>query len=214
LGFSLEFRNSAGAAGASAAKGAHVVRRKGRRQRWTTALATALAVASLAHAEVAHAQVAQAGAPTLETAVKAAYLAKFAPFVVWPASVFATPTAPLALCVQGDDPFGPLLDHEAAGQSVGGHPVAVRRVAQLAADSGCQIAFVGGSSVQSRAAALKAVDGLPVLTVTDGGDSSGRGIVQLVLTDGRVRFAIDADKARQSGMTISSRLLALGVAGR
>jgi hypothetical protein len=178
-------------------------------QRWTTALATALAAASLAHAPIACAE-----AQTLETAVKAAYLAKFAPFVIWPASVFATSTTPLALCVQGDDPFGPLLDHEAAGQSVGGHPVVVRRLAQLAADSGCQIAFIGGSSAQSRAAALKAVEGLPVLTVTDGGDSGGRGIVQLVLTDGRVRFAIDADKARQSGMTISSRLLALGVAGR
>jgi hypothetical protein len=173
-------------------------------QRWTTALVTALVATSVAHAE----------APTLETAVEAAYLAKFAPFVVWPASVFATPGAPLSLCVQGDDPFGPLLDHEAAGQSVGGHPVAVRRVAQLGADSSCQIAFVGGSAAQSRAAALKAVDGLPVLTVTDASDSGGRGIVQLVLIDGRVRFAIDADKAKQSGMIISSRLLALGVGAR
>jgi hypothetical protein len=172
-------------------------------KRWLTALVTALAAASVARAE----------APTLETAVKAAYLAKFAPFVVWPPSAFASPAAPLSLCIQGDDPFGPLLDHEAAGQGVGGHAVVVRRVAHLDADSGCQIAYVGGSTAQSRAAALKAVDGLPVLTVTDAGDG-GRGIVHLVLIGGRVRFQIDADRARQSGLQVSSRLLALAVAPR
>jgi hypothetical protein len=168
-------------------------------RRWT-----ALLIALLAGS------VARAAGPPLELEVKAAYLTKFAPFVVWPAAAFAGPNAPLVLCVQGDDPFDGLLDRLAAGQSVGTHPVIVRRVPRLAADSGCQIAYLAGSCAQSQAAALKAVDGQPVLTVTDAdGEGGGKGIVHLVLINGRVRFMIDAGKAGQSGLAISSKLLAL-----
>jgi YfiR/HmsC-like len=143
-----------------------------------------------------------------EQSVKADYLAKFAPFVVWPQDSFANPTAPLVLCVQGDDPFGESLDNLTAGRSVGTHPIIVRRVARIDADSGCHIAYLAGSSAQSAAAALKALEGRPVLTVTEG-EGGERGIVHLVQTNGRVRFAIDSAKAGQCGLAISSKLLAL-----
>ena len=114
------------------------------------------------------------------------------------------------LCIQGDDPFGETLDRLTAGQSVGTHPITVRRVARIEPDSGCQIAYLAGSPAQSRAAALKALEGRPVLTVTDAnGAGEDRGIVHLVLTNGRVRFAIDDAKAGQCGLAISSKLLAL-----
>src|SRR6185295_16921977 len=61
---------------------------------------------------------AAAGAAEPEYAVKAAYLVKFPFFVEWPASAFASPTAPLVLCVIGDDPFGSLLDEAAGGQEM------------------------------------------------------------------------------------------------
>jgi hypothetical protein len=151
-----------------------------------------------------------AAASPAELEVKAAYLTRLAPFVVWPPGVFAGPSAPLALCVQGDDPFGGVLDRLAADQSVGTHPLVVRRTPRLAVDSGCQVAFIAGSSAQTQAAALKAVENLPVLTVTDAdGEGGGKGIVHLVVIEGRVRFMIDAGKAAQSGLTISSKLLAL-----
>ena len=145
-----------------------------------------------------------------DQSVKAAYLTKFAPFVVWPPGAFGGPTAPLVLCVQGDDPFGATLDRLAEGQRIGDRALVVRRVARIDADSGCQIAYLAGSSAQSPDAALKAVEGRPVLTVTDADGAGGaRGIVHLVLADGRVRFAIDSGKAAQCGLTISSKLLAL-----
>ena len=168
--------------------------------RWAVALAVCL---------VATAAAAGAG-PPLELEVKAAYLAKFAPFVVWPQTAFASPSAPLVLCVQGDDPFGRVLDRLTQGQNVGHHPVVVRRMARLTPDSGCQIAYLAGSPAQSQADALHVVNGRPVLTVTDAdGSGGGRGIVRLVLIDGRVRFMVDAGRAGQSGLSISSKLLAL-----
>ncbi len=68
-----------------------------------TALAAALAFGMAGGLALAE-------SPPLERAVKAAYLAKFAPFVVWPEAAFAAPKAPLVLCVQGDDPFDGMLD--------------------------------------------------------------------------------------------------------
>ena len=173
--------------------------RRQRPRRWTALLAACLLAPVVAKA-------------TPQFEVEAAYLAKFAPFVVWPQTVFPTPKSPFVICVQGDDPFGAQLDQLTAGQSVGAHPVIVRRLPRVASDSGCQIAYLGGSPVQSQGDALRAVEGQPVLTVTDAGaagDDSGKGMVRFVLINGRVRFLIDAGKAGQSGLAISSKLLAL-----
>lgn len=153
-----------------------------------------------------------AAADSLELAVKATYLYKLAPFVSWPPSAWPRPNAPLVICVQGSDPFGPLLDRATAGQAVGGHPVTVRRLARMDAESGCQIAYVAGGPAQSQAQALQAVDGTPVLTVTDEGRGGPKGIVHLLLDGGKVRFSIDAARAQESGVAISSKLLALAVA--
>jgi hypothetical protein len=182
---------------------------------WTAAAAACLigapaaaAIPPAASTPPAASPAVQAAPPASEQSVKAGYLAKFAPFVVWPPETFAGPTAPLVLCVQGDDPFGETLDRLTAGQSVGTHPIIVRRVARIDADSGCHIAYLAGSSAQSPTAALKALEGRPVLTVTEG-EGGERGIVHLVQTNGRVRFAIDAARAGQCGLAISSKLLAL-----
>ena len=149
---------------------------------------------------------------SLELAVKATYLYKLAPFVSWPAGAYASPNAPLVICVQGADPFGSILDRATAGQTVGPHPVTVRRVARLERGSGCQIAYLAGGPGQSQAQALDAVGEAPVLTVTDEARGGPRGIVHLVLNGGKVRFSIDAERAHQSGVTISSKLLALALA--
>lgn len=147
---------------------------------------------------------------SLPQAIEAAYLAKFAPFVVWPDKTLGAVDAPLTLCVQGADPFGEALDRASAGQRVGSHPIVVRRIDTLGADSGCQIAYVGGSPAQPAAAALKAVAQAPVLTVTDEESRGGKGIVQLFWMNGRLRFAIDSDMAAKAGLAISSKLMALG----
>jgi hypothetical protein len=173
--------------------------------RWPTVLAAALAALCPGAG--------RAGDDSFELAVKATYLYKLAPFISWPNAAWSTPGAPMVICVQGADPFGQLLDRATAGQAVGSHPVVVKRVARLAPDTGCQIAYVAGGAAQSKAQALQAVEGAPVLTVTD--EARGppaRGIVDLELDGGRVRFSIDAGQADRNGVAISSKLLALAVA--
>jgi len=150
---------------------------------------------------------------SLELAVKATYLYKLAPFVSWPPEAYAGPTAPLVICVQGADPFGQVLDRAVSGQAVGSHPVTVKRLARIDAESACHIAYLAGGPAQSQAQALQAVERLPVLTVTDearGG--AAKGVIHLLLAGGKVRFSIDAGLAEADGVAISSKLLALAVA--
>src|SRR5258707_195629 len=111
------------------------------------AAAAALAILSLGGG-------APAAALSLEVAGKAAYLYKLAPFVSWPAQAWPAPNAPLVICVQGADPFGPMLDQATAGQAVGSHPVQVKRLARLDAAAGCHIAYVAGGAAQTQAQAL------------------------------------------------------------
>lgn len=147
----------------------------------------------------------------LELAVKAAYLCKLGSFVAWPAAAFGTAADPLVICIQGADPFGRVVDREVAGRRVGTHPMVVRRILRLERGSGCHVAYVAGSGSQSAAQALAAVEGAPVLTVTDSDRGPAKGVVHLVLNGRKVRFAINAAQAQAAGLEISSKLLALAV---
>ncbi|MBP2159293.1 MULTISPECIES: YfiR family protein [Asticcacaulis] len=148
---------------------------------------------------------AQAQPSQLETAVKATYLYKLAPFVEWPADDSA---GPFTICVVGPDPFGPLLDKAVAGQAYDGRPFAVTRTATLTAPDTCEIAYAGGTA-QQVAATLRAAEGHPVLTVTDG--SQAAGMVNFTLHQGKVRFRIDQAATEASGLTVSSKLLSLAL---
>ncbi len=148
-------------------------------------------------------------APALEYAVKANYLYKFGPFVEWPASAFATPTAPFNVCVLGNDPFGTALDDAVRGQTISGHPVAVRRLQRVSGNPDCHVLYMGRSGTQKTAEALRMLRDMPVLTVTDEQQGVDGGIVHFVLQNGRVRFVIDTAAAQASGLVLSSKLLGL-----
>lgn len=149
---------------------------------------------------------------SLEIAVKATDLYKFAAFVEWPSSAFSGPTEPAVLCVAGDDPFGPVLDQAVRGQRIGGRPITVVRLDRVDRGAPCSILFVAPSRRQPPGDALDKVRGQPVLTVTDeAGDPGARGMIDFVLQDGRVRFRIDPRMAERSGLQISSKLLSLAV---
>jgi hypothetical protein len=164
------------------------------------AVALALALTGLAG---------MARADGLETAIKATYLYKFAPFVEWPDSAFAGPTSPFALCIVGADPFGSVLDRAVQGQHVGERPIVVRRLDTAQRAVGCQVVYLAGSPGQSVAEALKALRGAPVLTVADG--RAAGAMINFELRDQRVRFEIDDAAAADAGLNISSKLLSLAV---
>ena len=148
----------------------------------------------------------------VEYAVKATYLYKFVPFVQWPAAAFASPTSPVILCVVGGGGFSTTLDQAVSGERVEGRPVLSRQLPAVDSDSGCHVLYTSGSVAQSVSQGLAAVQGKPVLTVTDSPPAAGaKGIVNFVLADNRVRFEIDNQAAAKNGLLISSKLLSLAV---
>jgi hypothetical protein len=149
-----------------------------------------------------------------ETAVKAAFLPRFARYVTWPPAARPAPGQPVQLCVIGVDPFGPTLDQAAAGQAVDGHAILVRRLASLRGAAGCHVAFVQGANRQATGQLLAGLNRLPVLTVTDARFGAQRGVIHFSIVSERVRFFIDDAEAAERGLSISSRLLALAVAVR
>lgn len=164
------------------------------------ALTFACAIAAALLAPVA------ARAQVSDTAVKAAFIPKFARYVTWPQSARAS--GPMAICIIGDDPFGDLINRAASGQQVDGRGFVVKRLASATGASDCAIAVVDGDRTGETLAALGRQ---PILTVTDSRNSSQRGIIHFAVVDGRVRFFIDDAQARARGLTISSRLLALAI---
>ena len=150
---------------------------------------------------------------SIEYAVKAAYLYKFAPFVDWPLSAFASASSPFQLCVLGRDPFGASLDQAVSGQRVDEHRVVVRRLDRVDAASGCHVLYLGASPSQTAAEALRAVRGSAILTVADG-DREGGAIIKFVVKDNRVRFDIDTAAAAANHVTISSKLLGMAMSVR
>jgi hypothetical protein len=144
---------------------------------------------------------------SLEYAVKATFLYKFAPFVDWPPATFGDANIPFVVCIVGADPFGDATERTMDGLRIGTHPLVLRRLATADARSGCHVMFVAGSPAQPVSQALDAVRGTPTLTVTDAAQPGG--IIQFVMVNDRVNFDIDANAAAANHLTISSKLLAL-----
>jgi hypothetical protein len=161
----------------------------------------------------------QTAKPT-EYQVKAAYLANFAKFVEWPGGASAPPAAaaaqgnaagqadePFAICVLGQDPFGPALEAALSGETVGRHPLVPRRVTNGKEAAACRVVFFGGDDHDLRKD-LTALEKSAVLTVGDQPEFLKRGgMIQFVLDGNRVRFEVNLTAAKKVGLNLSSELL-------
>jgi hypothetical protein len=173
--------------------------------RWERVLVgCALAAALLAAAS------AQVLSGPRESAVKAAFLIKFASFVEWPRGPVATPQAPLVIGVLGDDSLFADLEQLAQGQSVNGRPVVARRLRELPGERDpVHILFLAASSEGRLEDLVSRVTG-PVLIVTQSGNALSFGAaLNFVVERGRVRFEASPRAPEAHGLKLSSRLLAV-----
>jgi hypothetical protein len=78
----------------------------------------------------------------------------------------------------------------------------------------CQILFIGHIAPKAAVDLFHAVDGQPVITVTDKSRGVTGGMIGFVMDGRRVRFEIDAAAAEAAGAPISSKLLGLATTVR
>lgn len=143
-----------------------------------------------------------------EYQIKAAFLYNFAKFIEWPPGDFADTSAPLRICVLGQDPFGQELRNIANDKTVNGRKLQVNQVADLQNARTCHILFIASSEKAELKQALESLRGTGALTV---GDTKGfveqGGMINFVLENDRVRFEVNHRAAEQAGLKISSKLL-------
>lgn len=148
--------------------------------------------------------------PPSDYQLKAAFLFNFAKFIDWPNSSFAGPQSPFTICILGQDPFGSVLDDTLKGKTIGGRPIAVRRLKDKADGRQCQMVFVSSSESGHLAEIIGSLQVANVLLVGESNRFAvSGGTIELTLEDNHIRFKINTDAADRSGLTVSSKLLAL-----
>ncbi len=149
---------------------------------------------------------APAGGPEPEYRVKAAILCNIARFVRWPAAEGNSTD----ICILGEDPFGGALDDATRGRQIDGRAVVLRRYHDPEDLTGCHILFIAGSESRRVEQIVRRVAPFPTLTISEIPRFTSRGgMVNFVLSGGRVNLEINLAAARRARIEISSQLLAL-----
>ena len=146
--------------------------------------------------------------------LKAVFIYNFAKLTRWPEDVWGNDGVPLTLCTAGKDAVVGALTW-LRGKRVKGHEVEVVTLEQGQARGGCHVLYIAASEQAHLSEALLAVEGQPVLTISEIGDflDHGGGI-ELLRDADRIRFKINLDATQQAGLELSSRLLNLAVVVR
>jgi hypothetical protein len=153
----------------------------------------------------------EAQSRSAEYRLKAAVLSKFPEFAAWPDAALGSGST-FNICVATPNPFGTALAELAGGEVVHGRALATRQVARPDDIDRCHVLFLPAMSSASRRAFLSRAATRPTLTVSDTPEFlDDGGIVELRMSEGRVRFAINAAAADRAGLRLSSQLLRLAV---
>lgn len=152
------------------------------------------------------------GAEADEYEVKAAYLYRFLPFVTWPEEAGITTGQPIVVAVVGEDPFGTRLKNALRGKEIDRHPIVLKHFRSFKEYQPSAVLFVSRSEQKHYGLILSRLEGQPVLVVGEGEEfCRAGGSIGFLTVDNKVRFAISQAAMRQSGLQISSKLMALAV---
>jgi len=147
-----------------------------------------------------------------EYRVKAVFLYNFGRFVAWRP---APKSDSFAVCVLGQDPFGPALDATVAGETIDHAQVVARRISRTQDAASCRIVFISSSEDRQMKEILAELGRTNVLTVSDAPRFTRRGgMVQFILDGSRVRFEVNLAAVERAGLSLSSELLKLAISVR
>jgi hypothetical protein len=143
-----------------------------------------------------------------EYEVKATYLYNFGKFVEWPAHGLQAQSDSFAICVLGENPFGPALNATVAQETIAGKSVVAKQIPAPQDAVNCRVLFIGSSEDKRLKEILGSLGTASVLTVSDLPNFAQRGgMVQFILEGNKVRFEVNSATAERAGLTLSSELL-------
>ncbi|HVK99837.1 MAG TPA: YfiR family protein [Dongiaceae bacterium] len=138
--------------------------------------------------------------------IKAAFLYNFTKFVTWPAEM-EQQGGDLRLCIFNSNPFGEYL-YQLSGRKVRNFELKVIQPTSASELESCAILFLVGAS--NREQMLEKLATRPILTVSDQEDFAvDGGAIELLSENNRIRFDVNLQTVRDSGLKMSSKLLQL-----
>lgn len=141
--------------------------------------------------------------------VKAAYLYNFSNYVEWPSGVFADNGSVMNFCILADA-MQTLALEKIPHSSSSGRLLELRFIGKspaLGELSNCHVVYVSTSRHSELAAVTEKLAGSPSLLISD----EDSGVINFVVQDQKVRFAVNLSLARKAGLKISSQILKLAV---
>jgi hypothetical protein len=145
-----------------------------------------------------------------EYQVKAVFLYNFTQFIDWPEKAFNSPDEPFIIGIMGDDPFGNYIDRMVEGESIGTHPIKIKRCHDLRSALSCHILYINSFDREWLRTILNSVSQKNILTVSDYPSFNNLGgIIRFYTEDNKIRLQINLPRSKEAELSISSKLLSV-----
>ncbi|MBI5816669.1 MAG: YfiR family protein [Nitrospinae bacterium] len=154
-----------------------------------------------------------AGEAALPQQIKAAFIYRFTFYVTWPEKSFANQSSPFVIWAPEKNEIYTHLLETVAGKTAQGRHIEVKRyIWPQDLKGAAHIIYVGKTQVKDMDKLVHAAEaftpGVFIVSESSGAEWSGASLNFITEKD-RVRFQINMDPAKKSGLSISSKLLRL-----
>jgi len=147
--------------------------------------------------------------PNAEYVLKTIFLYNLAKFVSWPSDSFEDAQSPIVFGVLDKNPFGSALDAIRI-KTIQNRKIMIRYFSAYEDVDGRHLLFISRSEKDQVAEIMKGLQHKKMLTIGDMKDFATQGgIINFILEDEKVRFEINLEAAKRSGIEISSQVLNL-----
>lgn len=143
-----------------------------------------------------------------EYQIKAAFIYNFAKFIEWPEEILnRNNNNSVTLCIIPDNPESDIF-FSLNNRTVGGKRMEVKKISNIKDIDGCHILFVDSTDKAFIKECLKGIKDRSILTV---GHFKGfireGGIINFFTEEGKLRFEVNLNAAKNSGIKLGSQLL-------
>ncbi len=142
-----------------------------------------------------------------ENLFKAAFIYNFAKFTTWPADTWTNNDSSLNLCIIGHDVLVNELE-KLNGKKVLTRTLSTTRFSNSLPSGTCHLIYIALSEKKKINTHISKLATQPSLTIAEiPGFAESGGMIELYRNEGKTRLNINLKKVRESGLSISSRLL-------
>ena len=142
-----------------------------------------------------------------EYLLKAAYLEKFALFTDWPTDIHESH---FIIGIIGDNPFGDQIFEYYDNLKIKNKDVKIELYNSVKDIKECNVLFIENSKEESIKQILKVISDKPILTIGDTEGFAEDGVILNLYLDGnKIKFEINEDAVKKSGLNMSYHLLKL-----